>query len=156
MLDALLLLIAQLTGITRQYDPSLAAIAQQRSVEIVSNFSHEGKPAGAAEIIVWFTDDPVDLPARIANAWLDSGPHAALLRNPAYTRIGCGYTEVNGNHYAVCELARGSVPDTAMPKPVDWSALYAALLLAAIVVARYRFILTTYARRIYGHHLVDW
>jgi len=161
MLEALLLLIAQITGITRTVDPQLNALAQQRSVEIISNFSHDGKPEGTAEVITWFLDDPADIPLRIAQNWMNSAPHRSILTNPVYNRIGCGITHHNGAHYAVCLFVAGrgipntAMPDTAMTQPLDWSLWTALGLLVAVGISSVRRQSHPYPRRIYGNRTLD-
>ena len=155
MLELLLTLIATLTGIDRQIDPGLQAFAQERSAEITCEgcFNHDGKEPGVAEILTWHVGGGDLEPARAVNAWLASPPHAAILLDPRYTRIGCGYTysaETNG-HYFACELAVGDpapnptpvpeakpVPNTAISPDGRWLAAIGLLLVVAASAVRPR------------------
>lgn len=111
MLELLLALIASLTGIDRDVDPTLMQLAQARSVEISCDgcFNHNGKANGVAEILVWHQGGGELEPERAVQSWLHSPVHRAILLNPAYTRIGCGYTynDRNNGYYFACVLAAG-------------------------------------------------
>ena len=137
MIELLLAILATLTGIDRHVDQNLTNIAQVRSAQIVTDFSHDRKPANVAEIIIYFSDD-TNVAQRAANGWLASAPHAAILKDPSYTHIGCGYTAANGNHYFACELSRG-VPNTALDIVQGWfTGLGVLLVIAASAVWRRR------------------
>lgn len=137
MIELLLTLLTTLTGIDRHVDANLEAIAQERSVQIVTNFNHEGKPYDTAEIIIYFSDDS-KVARRAVNGWLASSPHAAILHDKSYVNIGCGYTQANGNHYFVCELSRG-IPNTSLDFEQGWfTGLGILLIIAASAVWRRR------------------
>ena len=132
MLEALILFLAQLTGITRDVDPHLTQIAQERSGAIVCAspefFAHTGKPDGVAEILVCFPNSG-DVAQQAGTAWRNSAPHWSVLTNPAYRSIGCGATVTGDSILIACELAR-ELPNTALSPPA-YSGI--VLILAAAI-----------------------
>lgn len=127
MIEALILFLAQLTGITRDVDPHLTQIAQERSGAIVCGsddfYNHTGKPDGVAEILTCFPDSG-NIAQQAATNWRNSAVHWGILTNPQYGRIGCGATSRNGTILVACELAPGQLPNTALSPPS-----YAGILL---------------------------
>lgn len=115
------------TGIVRVVDVGLQARAAVRAIEIQTDFNHCCLEPDEAEVIAWNSGyaDPL---GQLVIAWLDSGPHAAILIDPYWHSIGCA-TAVKGERiYGVClfrgdpafdtpgdpGLVPGTIPDTAM------------------------------------------
>lgn len=130
MIEILLALILALTGIGRDIDPGLTLIAEQRVVEIQSDWSHNGQRAGTAEVLA-YNETGVE---GAVQQWRDSPGHAAILFDSTLTRIGCAMAIDNtGLMWYACILAPGvsaqappavtpaseapvvMLPDTAMP-----------------------------------------
>jgi hypothetical protein len=97
-------------------DPSLTAIADERVVEIQSDFSHNGWYSGTAEVIAWNSGSP-DPAAHALGQWRDSPPHWAILTDPSLTRIGCAHAHADGRDWFVCVLANGTVTTAPQPTP---------------------------------------
>jgi hypothetical protein len=115
LVELLLALLTTLTGIERTQDAELTALAQQRAVQIQTNFSHAGVPAGLAEIIAWNNSpDPV---ASFAAQWQDSPPHWAILTDPQYGAWGCGISSTaDGRYWAACLFrSDGFIPPVIQP-----------------------------------------
>jgi hypothetical protein len=109
------------TGIVRAVDTGLQARAQQRAVEIQTNFGHCCLNGNEAEVIAWNAGfaDPL---AQLVSAWLASPEHSAILRDPAYRSIGCATALAGTRTYGVCILAAvvappAVIPNTAMEQP---------------------------------------
>ena len=119
LIAILLSLIVAATGIPREADPSLTAIAQRRAVEIQTDFSHNGHPAGLAEIIAW--NNSPDPAGTVLEQWRGSPPHWGILTDPRYGAIGCGHSmSPDGRHWFACVLAAGpsvEVIPTPVPAP---------------------------------------
>ena len=113
----LILAIAVATGIARPVDPMLTDLAQQRAMEISTNFEHISLnlPYTWGEVIGWnrFAPDPV---AYIVQGWMNSPEHAAILNDPRYDHIGCGINQVEDTYYFVCILADENAPKAHIPK----------------------------------------
>jgi hypothetical protein len=119
IVELLLALLTTLTGIERTQDVELTALAQQRAVQIQTNFSHAGVPAGLAEIIAWNNSpDPV---TSFAAQWQGSPPHWAILTDPQYTSWGCGISSTaDGRYFAACLFrSDGFIPPVMQPTPVQ-------------------------------------
>jgi hypothetical protein len=122
MIELLLALLVTLTGITRDVDPGLTTIAQERVVEISACppeegcFDHEGRRGDAYEVLAWNAgyDDPI---ARIGQQWRESSEHWAILSSPELTHIGCAVRVVEDRTYAACVLLPLTLPNTAMEAP---------------------------------------
>ena len=116
MVELLLALLTTLTGIPRTVDADLTALAQQRAVEIQSDFSHNGVPAGLGEIIAWNNNpDPV---GTFAAQWQSSPPHWAILTDPSYGEWGCGIsTTTDGRYFGVCLFSSGGPVIQPTPAP---------------------------------------
>lgn len=107
IVSALLALIVAATGIARDVDADLMAVAQARAVEISCGdgcFNHDGWRAGTAEVLAW-NQSTADPAAAALGQWQGSPPHWSILTDPAYTSIGCGHARVSGRDYFVCLLA---------------------------------------------------
>lgn len=117
MVELLLALLTTMTGIPREVDPDLTAIAQRRAVEIQGDFSHAGWVYGRdghAEIIAFNSNpDPV---TRLALQWQGSPAHWAILTDPRYALWGCGISQAGDAFYGVCLLAASPV---ASAPPVE-------------------------------------
>lgn len=129
MVALLLALIAALTGIPRNVDADLTAIAERRVIEVScgdSCFNHDGAVPGLAEVLAWNLDfeDPA---THAVEQWQGSPEHWAILTDPSYGSIGCGHTHAaDGRDYWACVLAPGPyvapteppvLPNTAMEHP---------------------------------------
>lgn len=117
LIAVLLSLILAATNIARDTDPTLTEIAQRRAVEIQSDFSHSGSPAGIAEVLAW--NNSPDPAARALGQWQGSPPHWAVLTDSSYSKIGCGHSEsADGRHWFVCLLAGPASVPVPVPVPV--------------------------------------
>jgi hypothetical protein len=109
MIELLLSLILALTGVAREVDPGLTALARQRAAETSTDatFSHSGQPPGTWEVLAW-NQGHLD-PATVAVLqWQASPAHWAILTNPNLTRIGCGYFRgADGKDCFACLLMPG-------------------------------------------------
>lgn len=94
--------VASVFGISRTISADAQALAHRRAVETSTDFSHNGVPAGYAEVIAW--NNYSDPAAHVVRQWLTSPPHAAILSDRRYTEIGCGSYVVDGKYFAVCLL----------------------------------------------------
>lgn len=124
ILAALLIAVAAATQ-PRITSPGLAAVAQQRVIEIQTTFAHRSMPELAqwswGEVIAWnagYTN-----PAQAAvNMWMASPAHRAVLTGN-YTHIGCAHDTAGERHYFVCILgnppAGGGVPPPPATPIVD-------------------------------------
>lgn len=103
MVELLLSLIFSLTGIDRTVDPELTTMADQRVVDIQSNFSHEGQFSGTAEVLAWNSGYTFEVGTeRLAYQWRGSPDHWATLTDPTYTEIGCAVSRVDNKTFGVC------------------------------------------------------
>lgn len=124
-------LVAARFGVARTSDPTLAAVAAVRVVEIASAFTHRPLP----ELSAWNWGEVIaanrgyaDPYAQAIEQWWGSAPHHAILANPAYQRIGCDHRTAAGQdgvvrEWFVCIVgtppgsapppAAGEIPDTA-------------------------------------------
>src|SRR5574338_1132426 len=102
---------------TRIVDQNAIELAQMRSVQITTDFSHNGVPDGYAEVIAWNQErtDPI---GTLVTQWLNSPPHNVILSDPRYDRIGCATTVVESRTYGVCLLPWRSAPVSAPVAPV--------------------------------------
>lgn len=104
--------IRAVRGDAIRHDSTLATIAQRRSAEIVTNWSHDG--AGApwpwGENLAW-TDAP-DPVGWTIGGWLDSPGHRIVLLGD-WTHVGVGVTVVDGVTYLAAVFAR--IPATERP-----------------------------------------
>lgn len=105
------------TFLARTEDPALHEIAHQRAVEISTDFSHDGRREGTAEVLA-----SNGLGAtRAVEQWVGSPDHFAILSDPQWTLIGCGSHVVGTIYYAACVLIAGEpveVARTPNPTPV--------------------------------------
>lgn len=106
MIALLILLIASTCGITRSVDPDLTAIAAQRAIEVQTDWSHDGKPDGVAEVLA-YNSGLIDPATEAMNQWRESPEHWAILSSDVYTRIGCASAPAGDGvtTYFVCILA---------------------------------------------------
>lgn len=105
------------SGIHRTINPTLVTLAQKRSAEIVTDFSHNGWPGWTAEVIAWNSGYSDPLLAAV-QGWRNSPEHWAILSDPYYTDIGCGWTVSGSRTYIACELIHTTGPaPTATPAP---------------------------------------
>ena len=104
MIALLILLIISSTGIERQVDTDLTAIAAQRAIAVQSDWSHNGKPPGVAEVLA-YNSGFADPATQAMLQWRGSPSHWAILVDPAYTRIGCAAAPAGEITYFVCILA---------------------------------------------------
>lgn len=104
------------TGINRAATPWLVSLAQKRSAELVTDFSHNGWPGTTDEVIAWNSGYADPLAAAVV-AWMASPDHRAILVDPSLNEIGCGWTVSGSRTYVACELihATGASP-TATPE----------------------------------------
>jgi hypothetical protein len=113
LVAVLLALIVAATGITRDVDAELTAIAEQRAIEVSCDgcFSHAGGVAGTWEVLAWnsgFTDPA----GKALDQWRSSPSHWATLTDPTLTHIGCGHHQVAERHYFACVLAIDPGPNS--------------------------------------------
>lgn len=99
--------VSSVFGINRTVSGDAQALAAQRAVQVVTDWSHNGVPAGYAEVIAKNTDLAGGM-VRAVNQWLTSPPHAAILSDSRYTQIGCAAHVDGGWYYAVCLLPWGT------------------------------------------------
>jgi len=120
MLELLLTLLLQLTGINRTVDPGLTAIAEVRVQEIQTDFSHAGQRC-CWEILAWnygrATQEASTL--RAVEQWRASSVHWGILVDPSLTRIGCAVAFNGTEGRFVCILDRGTTgaPAPTLPAP---------------------------------------
>lgn len=110
--------IAAATHISRPISAGLQAYAQQRALQVVTDFSHDGWCGCTYEVIAW-NQGYADPAAEAVTQWMGSPDHRAIITNPSLQAIGCGSTTVAGRFYAVCELnpSAGSSPVPSPPAP---------------------------------------
>lgn len=114
MVEILLSILLAVTGIARDVDPELTAIAQRRVVEIQSDFSHNGMDPRYYEVLAYNEAGP----ERAVNQWVESPSHAAIIFNSELTRIGCAVAVDNsGLMWYACVLTTGLVQPQAPPAP---------------------------------------
>lgn len=112
MIELLLSLILAITGIARDVDPGLTAIAERRAAETATDatFSHDGMDPCCYEVLAWNLGHP-DLEAatrRAVEQWRGSPTHWEILTNASLTRIGCGHAVgQDGRDSFACVLAPG-------------------------------------------------
>src|SRR5574338_1348179 len=101
---------------TRIVDQNAIELAQMRSVQITTDFSHNGVPDGYAEVIAWNQErtDPI---GTLITQWLNSPPHNAILSDPRSDRIGCATTVVENRTYGVCLLPWRATAAPVAPTP---------------------------------------
>lgn len=127
LLPILAVLIALATGIDRTWDGNLAALAQQRSIEVSVTWGHREMPELAGynwgEVIA--SNNATDPYAQAVAQWQGSPPHWAILMTPEYRFVACAETVTN-IHYIICLFTdRGYVssgtiiPDTALEEPMN-------------------------------------
>src|SRR5690348_11995452 len=111
MLSILLALLVAATGIPRTADPDLTALAQLRAAETTITWAHRplpeldnGRWSGWGEVIAYRGGDDTPLPEIVAG-WMASPEHAAILRDPSLSHIGCGFAWSGVRLYVVCILA---------------------------------------------------
>lgn len=127
MIELLLSLILALTGIARDVDPGLTAIAERRAAETATDatFNHSGADPCCWEVLAW-NDGYGSLEEstrRAAVQWQGSATHWAILTNPALTRIGCGHaTGPDGRENFACILDDAVEPVEAARSPKPTSA----------------------------------
>lgn len=111
--------ITAATGITRTISSSLAAYAQKRSVQIVTDFSHDQWCCNDAEIIDWNSGYPDPLLEAIIQ-FMGSPEHRAILLDRGLTQIGCGSTYQSSTRrtYIACEFRRAATAPITPPKHV--------------------------------------
>lgn len=104
------------TGIQRTVTPWLVSLAQMRSAELVTDFSHDGWPGTTDEVIAWNSGYADPLSAAVTD-WMASPDHRAILVDSSLNEIGCGWTVSGSRTYVACELihATGASP-TATPE----------------------------------------
>ena len=112
----LLSLILAATGVAREADPELSALAEARAEQVVTNFSHDGQPC-CWEVLAWNAGSP-DPVGRAVEQWRGSPTHWAILSDPTLTRIGCGHAQSGDAHYFACLLDRGPARTDGQP-PAD-------------------------------------
>lgn len=101
--------------VQRTIDQNLINLATQRAIQITSDFSHNGVPAGMAEVNTWNRDG--NLAAVLA--WQGSPPHHAVLSDPTYSSIGCGVNVVgDGRIFFVCLLPWAAHVTVPAPEPI--------------------------------------
>lgn len=115
IIDLILALIVAATGISRPVDPYLVSVAEQRVVEIQTNFSHDGMQT--AEILAWNAGygSAEDSAERAVQQWVGSPPHWAIMSDPSYNRIGCATALTGDTYWYVCAFGTG----TDGPPPAD-------------------------------------
>lgn len=124
MVELLLQLIVQFTHIDRTVDPGLTQIAEQRVIEIQTDWSHDQKPPQTWEVLVWNQgfSDPVTEAMR---QWQASPEHWAILTNPSLTRIGCAHAlSPDQRDFFACELmtptfVAGTPTSSIVPAPTQ-------------------------------------
>lgn len=120
MVELLLSLIIQFTGITRDVDPELTLIAQQRAIEVQTDWSHSQIRPGTWEVLAknyGFTTWEESI-YRFVISWQQSAPHRAILTDPALTKIGCAVAQApDGWRYGVCVLTAGGGTTAPEPSP---------------------------------------
>jgi len=108
MIEILLSLLLAATGIGRTVDPGLVSVAEQRVVEIQTNFSHEGMQT--PEILAWNAyADPEGSVNRVVDQWMESPDHYAILMDPSLTRIGCAMSVKDGIYWYACAFGTSTV-----------------------------------------------
>lgn len=118
MIELLLALIIALTGIARDVDPGLTAIAERRAAETTTDatFNHDNADPCCAEVLAanWNSDPATGA----AEQWRGSPGHWAILTDTSLTRIGCGHAVgLDGRHNFACVLARSTTPPSPPPPP---------------------------------------
>jgi hypothetical protein len=118
LVELLLSLILAMTGIGRTVDPGLVAIANERVVEIQTDWSHNQMRPGTWEVLA-FNQRPTGEEAtrRAAEQWRGSPDHWAILSNPSLTRIGCSLDETEQTWWFVCVLT--DTPIASSPPPAS-------------------------------------
>lgn len=108
-------LITGATGITRAVSTSLADRAEDRVLQIATDFSHCCVAYGEGEVLGWNRGKQDPEPS-IVEGWMQSPGHRAILTNPDYHSIGCAELVTDDDHWFVCILSvgGGTIPNTAM------------------------------------------
>lgn len=151
MIPALLLLIASVTGIARTESPELAASAQLRAETVIcgdqsSFYGHVGKPDGATEILICFSDTSATIEQAVSG-WMASAPHRAVLLDANLHSIGCARHVAAAWVMYTCHLSPG-LPNTAMGPVSGWGA---ALVLLAVIGFHVEYRRVKRARERSGH-----
>jgi hypothetical protein len=101
----------------RAEDPALHDIAHQRAVEISTDWSHNGRREGTAEVLA-YNSGFADPASKALSQWQGSPTHHAILSDPTYTRLGCGSHQTpDGTHWFACVLAAEPVGAARTPNP---------------------------------------
>jgi hypothetical protein len=97
-------------------------IAHQRAIEIVTDWSHNQRREGTAEVLVTtFAEDYI---TEAVLQWTNSPDHFHILMDPSYALIGCAENyAVNPAtgvpmHWVVCVMTWGPAPTPAPAPPV--------------------------------------
>lgn len=101
-------------------DAGLHAIAHQRAIEIVSDWSHNQRRGWTAEVLAQ-NFGVIDPATQVVTQWLGSPDHHNILSDPYWTHIGCASHVENGIYYAACVLTHVepiTVVVPTVPKPI--------------------------------------
>lgn len=101
----------------------LTKLAQNRAIQITTNFSHDGAGAGLSkyfwgEILAWNTYPDGASEATAVQQWLDSSSHRRILLNDSWTHVGVGVANSGDKHYyaAIFAIINSTAPTAPKPK----------------------------------------
>ncbi len=120
LVELLLSLILAMTGVGRVVGSDLTAIAQQRVIEIQTDFSHSQMRPGTWEVLAW-NEMPTGEEAtrHAAEQWMGSLDHRTILTNGSLTAVGCAIasSEVTGvtRWWFACVLSTRLTPSSPSP-----------------------------------------